>query len=213
MPAMTTLVLFSQFAAAGSVLFSDSVRSKHGYQSVFYADSRQNARECSGPEFNVSPWRLVTSSWRSTAWRPLRLPLRHGHHSGVISLLAILLAPILLIRFRKRWVASFNLAVTNRITSRFADRLPGFGIPTHVGRKSGRLYHAPVNVFREPEGFLIALTHGRDSEWVKNVLAAGGCELETRGVWYLPSAPTIVHDPTRRRFPRFRAHDARNHRE
>src|ERR1700719_594324 len=119
----------------------------------------------------------------------------------VISLLAILLLPILLIRFRKRWVAAFNLAVTNRITSRFADRLPGFGILTHVGRKSGRLYHTPVNVFRAPDGFLIALTYGRDSEWVKNVMAAGGCELETRGVRYLLSIPTIVHDPTRGRFP------------
>jgi deazaflavin-dependent oxidoreductase (nitroreductase family) len=121
----------------------------------------------------------------------------------VISLLAVLLVPILLIRFRKRWVAAFNLAVTNRITSRFAARLPGFGILTHVGRKSGRGYHTPVNVFRAPDGFLIALTYGRESEWVRNVLAAGGCELETRGVRYLLSSPTIVHDPTRRRFPLF----------
>jgi deazaflavin-dependent oxidoreductase (nitroreductase family) len=119
----------------------------------------------------------------------------------VILLLAVLLAPILLLRFRKRWVAAFNLAVTNRITCRFAARLPGFGILTHVGRKSGRLYRTPVNVFRTPEGFLIALTYGRESEWVKNVLAAVGCELETRGVRYQLSAPTIVHDPTRRRFP------------
>src|ERR1700726_4986115 len=123
--------------------------------------------------------------------------------TSIISLLAILLAPILLIRFRKRWVAAFNLAVTNRITSRFADRLPGFGILTHVGRKSGRLYRTPVNVFRAPEGFLIALTYGRESEWVKNVIAAGACQLETRGVLYQLSAPTIVHDPTRRRFPLF----------
>ena len=120
---------------------------------------------------------------------------------AVILFLAVLLAPILLIRFRKRWVAAFNLAVTNRITSRFAARLPGFGILTHVGRKSGRVYRTPVNVFRTPEGFLIALTYGRESEWVKNVLAAGRCELETRGVRYELSAPTIVHDPTRRRFP------------
>lgn len=121
----------------------------------------------------------------------------------IVLLPAILLAPILLIRFRKRWVAAFNLAVTNRITSRFAGRLPGFGILTHVGRKSGRVYRTPVNVFRAPQGFLIALTYGRESEWVKNVLAAGGCELETRGVRYHLSAPTIVHDPTRRRFPPF----------
>ena len=121
----------------------------------------------------------------------------------VISLLAIVLAPILLIRFRKRWVAAFNLAVTNRVTSRFAARLPGFGILTHVGRKSGKLYRTPVNVFRATEGFLIALTYGRESEWVRNVLAAGACELETRHVLYQLSAPTIVFDPTRRRFPLF----------
>jgi deazaflavin-dependent oxidoreductase (nitroreductase family) len=119
----------------------------------------------------------------------------------VILLLAILLPPILLLRFRKRWVAAFNLAVTNRIASRFAARLPGFGILTHVGRKSGRVYRTPVNVFRAPEGFFIALTYGRDSEWVRNVIAAGGCTLETRGVQHQLSVPTIVHDPTRRRFP------------
>jgi len=122
--------------------------------------------------------------------------------ASVILILA-LLSPVLLIRYRKRWVAAFNLAVTNRITSRFAARLPGFGILTHVGRKSGRLYRTPVNVFRAPEGFLIALTYGRESEWVKNVVAAGACQLETRGVLYQLSAPTIVHDPTRRRFPLF----------
>jgi deazaflavin-dependent oxidoreductase (nitroreductase family) len=108
---------------------------------------------------------------------------------------------MLLMRFRKRWLAAFNLAVTNRITSRFAGWLPGFGIITHVGRKSGKVYRTPVNVFREPDGFIIALTYGTQSEWVKNVLAAGGCQLETRGRRYQLTAPTIVHDPTRRRFP------------
>jgi hypothetical protein len=34
-----------------------------------------------------------------------------------------------------------------------------------------------VNVFRAPDGFLIALTYGLDSEWVKNVLAAGDASL------------------------------------
>jgi hypothetical protein len=58
-----------------------------------------------------------------------------------------------------------------------------------------------VNVFRAPEGFLIALTNGRESEWVKKVLAVRGCEIETRGVRYQLVAPTIVHHPTRQRFP------------
>jgi len=122
---------------------------------------------------------------------------------SIIFVAALLLAPIVLIRFRKRWVAAFNRVVTNRITSRFAGRLPGFGILTHVGRKSGRPYHTPVNVFSAPNGFLIALTYGRDSEWVKNVLADGGCRLETRRQVYELTAPTIVHDPARRQFPPF----------
>jgi deazaflavin-dependent oxidoreductase (nitroreductase family) len=119
----------------------------------------------------------------------------------VILLLAILAVPILLIRFRKRWVAAFNLAVTNRITSLFAGWLPGFGILTHAGRKSGKLYRTPVNVFRAPNGFVIALTYSSQCEWVKNVLAAGGCELKTRGKKYQLSAPKVVRDPTRRQFP------------
>lgn len=119
----------------------------------------------------------------------------------VIALLAILLAHILLVRFRKRQVAAFHRAITNRIATRFASRLPGFGIVTNVGRRSGTIYRTPVNVFREPGGFRIALTYGSDSGWVKNVLAAGGCQLETRRVMHQLSAPVIVHDPSRRRFP------------
>ncbi|HKW15867.1 MAG TPA: nitroreductase family deazaflavin-dependent oxidoreductase [Terriglobales bacterium] len=119
----------------------------------------------------------------------------------VISVLATLLALILLVRFRKRSVAAFHRAITNRFANRFAARFPGFAIVTSVGRRSGRLYRTPVNVFREPDGFLIALTYGRDSGWVRNVLAAGGCQLETRGVPHQLSAPVIVHDPSRRRFP------------
>jgi deazaflavin-dependent oxidoreductase (nitroreductase family) len=118
-----------------------------------------------------------------------------------IALLAILSAPILLIRFRKRWVAAFNRAFLNRITGLFAARLPGFGILTHAGRKSGRAYRTPVNVFRAPDGFLIALTYGRDSEWVKNVQAAGRCKIETRRIVYDLRSPTIIHDPTRQQFP------------
>jgi len=30
-------------------------------------------------------------------------------------------------------------------------------------------------------GFLIALTYGWESEWVRNLVAAGGCQLETPG--------------------------------
>jgi len=108
---------------------------------------------------------------------------------------------MLMMRFRKKSLARFNLAVTNRITGLFAGWLPLFGIITHVGRKSGKVYRTPVNVFRKPNGFAVALTYGRESEWVKNVLAAGGCELQTGGRRYHLSDPTVVHDPARKQFP------------
>jgi deazaflavin-dependent oxidoreductase (nitroreductase family) len=120
---------------------------------------------------------------------------------GAIIVIAIAATGVLLMRFRKRWLAKINIAVTNRITGLFAGWLPGFGILTHVGRKSGKVYRTPVNVFRASNGFIIALTYSSQSEWVKNVLAAGGCELKTRGKKYHLSAPKVVHDPTRRRFP------------
>jgi len=43
-------------------------------------------------------------------------------------------------------------------TSLFAGWLPGFGILTHVRRKSGKVYLTPINVFRASNGFIIALT-------------------------------------------------------
>src|SRR5439155_20303357 len=124
-------------------------------------------------------------------------------HSFIAALIivAVILSGIILMRFRKRWLAKFNIAVTNRLTGLFAGWLPGFGILTHVGRKSGKVYRTPINVFRISNRFIIALTYSSNSEWVKNVLAAGGCELKTRGKKYRLFAPTVVHDSTRRRFP------------
>ena len=121
--------------------------------------------------------------------------------TGAIIIIAIAVSGVLMMRFRKRWLARINVAFTNRITSLFAGWLPGFGILTHVGRKSGKVYRTPVNVFRGPNRFVIALTYSSQSEWVKNVLAAGGCELKTRGKKYQLSAPNVVPDTTRRRFP------------
>lgn len=72
---------------------------------------------------------------------------------------------------------------------------PGFGILTHVGRKSGKVYRTPVNVFQVPDGFIIALTYSSQSEWVKNVLAVRSCELRTRGKKYQLTSPKVVHGP------------------
>jgi hypothetical protein len=58
-------------------------------------------------------------------------------------------------------------------------------------------------VFRRQDRFLIALTYGRESQWVQNVLSAGGCELETTGRTMRLTQPHIIHDEQRRMMPSF----------
>jgi deazaflavin-dependent oxidoreductase (nitroreductase family) len=98
-------------------------------------------------------------------------------------------------------LARFNRVVTNPILRHVAGRLPGFGIVTHVGRRSGRTYRTPVNVFRHDDRYVIALTYGIDSQWVRNVRAAGECDVETRGRSIRLVEPEIAHDPERRLVP------------
>lgn len=92
-------------------------------------------------------------------------------------------------------VARFNRLVTNRLTRPFAGRLPWFAILTHQGRRSGRTYRIPINAFRDGNDYLIALTYGPNTDWVRNVLAAGGCEILTRGHQIRLSHPRIITDP------------------
>jgi deazaflavin-dependent oxidoreductase (nitroreductase family) len=100
-----------------------------------------------------------------------------------------------------RSIARFNRYVTNRILGPLAPYLPAFGVVVHRGRKSGRWYRTPINVFRRPGGYVVALTYGRDADWVRNVLAAGGAVLETRGRRVQLTRPRLVHDESRRAVP------------
>lgn len=85
----------------------------------------------------------------------------------------------------------------NPVTRRFAGRLPWFGILTYVGRTSGRTYHTPINVFRRGEHYVFFLTYGSDAQWVKNVVAAGGCTIRMRGRDVQLVEPEIFVDPAR----------------
>lgn len=96
-----------------------------------------------------------------------------------------------------RRLARFNKHVTNRLTAPIAPHLPGFGVVTHIGRRSGRTHRTPVNVFSRDGRFVFALTYGRAAQWVQNVLQAGQCELTTRGRTYALTNPEIFHDESR----------------
>ena len=82
-----------------------------------------------------------------------------------------------------------------------ATRLPAFGVLTHVGRTTGRVYRTPINLFRRGDDYLFFLTYGSDVEWVKNVIAAGSCSVETRGRIVDLVEPELITDPDLRPAP------------
>jgi deazaflavin-dependent oxidoreductase (nitroreductase family) len=101
-----------------------------------------------------------------------------------------------------RRLARFNRVVTNRVLGPLARYLPGFAVVAHVGRRSGRTYRTPVNAYKHEGGYVIALVYGADSQWVRNVLAAGGADIETRGRHVHLVAPEVVPDPSRSLVPK-----------
>jgi deazaflavin-dependent oxidoreductase (nitroreductase family) len=94
-------------------------------------------------------------------------------------------------------VGRWNKAGLNRLIRHIAPWMPGLGVVIHRGRRSGRRYETPVEVFPAADGYVLALTYGPDTDWVKNVLAAGGCELRTRGRIIRLGSPRLFHDENR----------------
>ena len=98
-------------------------------------------------------------------------------------------------------LARFNRHVTNRLSGLIAPWMPLFGVLIHRGRKTGRELRTPLNVFPRDGGFVIALTYGPDTDWVKNVLAADGCSLIYRRKRYELRSPRLFHDEARSQMP------------
>jgi deazaflavin-dependent oxidoreductase (nitroreductase family) len=93
-----------------------------------------------------------------------------------------------------RRLARFNPQVLNHLTRPLAHHLPGFGVIVHRGRRSGRIYETPVNVFRLSDGYVVALTYGAGADWVRNVVTAGVCDLITHGRRMRVVVSHIEHD-------------------
>jgi deazaflavin-dependent oxidoreductase (nitroreductase family) len=78
-------------------------------------------------------------------------------------------------------VARFARDYVNPVARHFAGRVPPFAILRHIGRRTGADYRTPIMVFRTLDGFVIALTYGPGTDWVRNVFATGAATIEYRG--------------------------------
>lgn len=88
-----------------------------------------------------------------------------------------------------RTVARFNRVFLNKGMRPLARFTPGFGVLQHRGRKTGAEYETPLNLFRDGDRLVVALTYGDDVDWLKNVRAAG------RGRFIASGRPIEVGTP------------------
>ena len=100
------------------------------------------------------------------------------------------------------WLARLNLRFSNIFMRPIAARLPWFGVLEHTGRRSGVVRRTALMTFhRRPDRWLMALTYGTDVQWLRNVVAAGGGRLQSRGRWVDLVEPRQFRDQSRSSVP------------
>jgi deazaflavin-dependent oxidoreductase (nitroreductase family) len=104
-------------------------------------------------------------------------------------------------RTRFEVMRPFTTHVFNRFSRLFVHWLPFFALLSYRGRKTGKGYTIPMNVFRDGTDYVFALTYGGDVQWVKNVLASGEAELRIRKTTRHLVKPVLFVDPTRHLMP------------
>lgn len=60
------------------------------------------------------------------------------------------------------------------------------------GRRSGRTYAVPIAIRVSDDAFVIPLPWGESTQWVRNVLAEGGCTIRWRGSDHEVSGPRVI---------------------
>lgn len=92
-----------------------------------------------------------------------------------------------------RAVRRFNRSFTNRLQWRTAGRPGAYAsVIRHRGRRSGRDYETPVVPFATEDGFVIPLPYGPETDWLRNVVAAGSAVLVTGGSTFTVDRPEIL---------------------
>jgi deazaflavin-dependent oxidoreductase (nitroreductase family) len=91
-----------------------------------------------------------------------------------------------------RAVAKFNRRITNPLALPLGGWAPLQGSLEHVGRKSGKRYRTPLNIFDTDAGYVILIGYGLDSHWVQNVLAGGPAIIHKHGKTVPVANPRLV---------------------
>jgi hypothetical protein len=96
-------------------------------------------------------------------------------------------------RTRREVIRQFNKRLLNPFAIWLAARRPMYyGVLHHTGRRSRKAYNTPVVAKLTSEGVIMPLPYGKHTDWLENVLAAGGCSLTLNGQDYTLTRPEII---------------------
>jgi deazaflavin-dependent oxidoreductase (nitroreductase family) len=90
-----------------------------------------------------------------------------------------------------RTLSRYTRGRVNRLTLHFAGHA-AFADLEHVGRRSGLLRHTPLRGFRGRDKVVIGINFGQESDWLKNIQAAGRCRMRLGREQLELGAPRIV---------------------
>ena len=109
---------------------------------------------------------------------------------------AVLASPVLMPRIIRRNPDWLRRGVFRRYAD-FRRRRAGHqhsatALLSHVGRRTGRTYRTPLGAQPFGDGFVVSLPYGSQTDWCRNVLAAGLCELTWKGQTYSLERPETI---------------------
>ena len=97
--------------------------------------------------------------------------------------------------FKRCWFKKF-LTTYNGMTRKISGtERSSWGLLTHVGRRSGRVYQTSLGTNPYGDGFLLPLGYGPQTDWYRNLMAAGSGTLAWRGRTYQLERPELISGP------------------
>ena len=101
--------------------------------------------------------------------------------------------------FKRGWFKKF-LTTYNGMTRKISGtERSSWGLLTHVGRRSGRVYETSLGASPYGDGFLLPLSYGLQADWYRNLMAAGTGTLAWRGRTYQLERPELISGPEAQR--------------
>jgi deazaflavin-dependent oxidoreductase (nitroreductase family) len=118
---------------------------------------------------------------------------------GIIVMEEIIETALMMWAFRSRnprairWLTWYHKHVSNPVMVRFfSGRSSVNALLHHVGRRSGKAYATPLTAHRSEDTIIIPLPYGTETDWLRNLRAAGQGVVELEGRSFSVDEPEVV---------------------